>query len=253
MAIIRAIFFDLDGTLVDGSVTWRRSVSETIRAVTERNVGVDLGELESAYYAVAAQVWDTVKDGSPPSWGSMEAESVVRQVWGRALGCLGVVDEEIVRQAAEAYYAALRNMGAPAYGDVVECLQHLRAGYALGVITNGPATTQLPKIELAGLAPYFNSVTTTDIGSGKPHGRIFEHALASVVVEAAHAVYVGDSLDWDVCGANNAGMVSVWLNRTGAAWASGDPVPDAEIVSLRALPELVAGMRGAGSRLGPAN
>lgn len=248
MATIRAIFFDLDGTLVDGSATWRRSVSETIRVVTERCVDVDPGELESAYYAVAAQVWDMVKDVSPPSWGSMDAESVVRQVWGKALGCLCVADEEIVDQATRAYYVALRSIGAPAYGDVVECLRRLRVDYELGVITNGPATTQLPKIELAGLAPYFKSVTTTDIGSGKPHCQMFEHALASIDAESAHAVYVGDSLNWDVGGANNAGMVSVWLNRTGAARASDDPIPDAEIASLGELPELVAGMRCAGSR-----
>lgn len=248
MATIHAIFFDLDGTLVDGGATWRRSVSTTIGVITERCIHVDPGELESAYYAVAAQIWEVIKDASPPSWGNMDDESVVHQVWSKALDRFGVADDEIVDRATRVYYAALRDTGTPAYGDVVECLRHLRADYQLGIITNGSASTQQSKIEAAGLSSYFKSVTTTDIGSGKPHRQIFEHALASLDAESAHAVYVGDSLNWDVRGANNAGMISVWLNRTGARRLCDDPVPDAEIASLIELPELIAGLRCGASR-----
>ena len=34
-------------------------------------------------------------------------------------------------------------------------------------------------------------------------------------------------------------MTSVWINRTGAVLAAGDPVADAEIISLRELPGLL--------------
>ena len=40
-------------------------------------------------------------------------------------------------------------------------------------------------------------------------------------------------------GAGNAGVVSVWLNRNGSERTSDDPLPDAQIVSLAELPELV--------------
>ena len=92
------------------------------------------------------------------------------------------------------------------------------------------------------MARYFRVTTTTDIGFGKPGPEIFMHALDALGVPADAAVYVGDSLTWDVRGvrgAGNAGVVSVWLNRNGSERTSDDPLPDAQIVSLAELPELV--------------
>lgn len=42
------------------------------------------------------------------------------------------------------------------------------------------------------------------------------HALDALDVAAGASVYVGDSLSWDVGGANGAGMASVWVNRKSA-------------------------------------
>jgi putative hydrolase of the HAD superfamily len=49
---------------------------------------------------------------------------------------------------------------------------------------------------------------------------------------------VGDRLDLDAIGARDAGMVGVWLNRTGPA---GGALPSdvAMITSLELLPELL--------------
>ena len=88
--------------------------------------------------------------------------------------------------------------------------------------------------------PYFESITTTDCGSGKPFPAIFAHALASLDADPVHSVYVGDSLPWDIGGANRAGMISVWLNRTGAERDARVPVPQAQITSLHELSELLS-------------
>ena len=47
-------------------------------------------------------------------------------------------------------------------------------------------------------------------------------------------MHVGDSLECDVAGAQAAGFKAVWLNRAGAANATGLR-PDAEIASLAEL------------------
>ena len=199
--------------------------------------------LEAAYYSTAADVWETVKSGAPPSWGNMEAEPVVHEVWSGALKVLGVSDEDIAGVAVSNYYRHLTDLGAPVFSDVLACLDVLRSDYRLGVITNGCEAIQQAKLEGAGLAEYFQCVTTTDIGVGKPDERVFEHALACLDVQPAAAAYVGDSLQWDVRGANGADMMSVWLNRTGATREGDDPVPDAEISDLMALPRLIARTR----------
>jgi putative hydrolase of the HAD superfamily len=217
-------------------------VSETIRGLARRFPGLSTGALETAYYQAAAAVWEVVKDGAPPAWGCMEAEWIVREVWERALRCVHVTDEGIVAQAADTYLGVVEDQGAPAYPDAVGCLNALQGRFRLGLVTNGVARIQERRIASAGLTGFFASITIPEMGSGKPCRRVFKHALTILGVAASHSVYVGDSLQWDVRGANDAGMVSVWLNRTGATREHSHPEPDAEIASLQELPHLIASM-----------
>lgn len=249
MVFPHAIFFDLDGTLVEGGVTWRAAVSETVRVTAEARSEIHPDALEAAYYEAAKEAWESVKTPAPPAWGSMETESVVRDVWATALERAGATGGDIVARAVTTYCASLQRLGAPAYDDVAECLCRLRNRCRLGVITNGNAAIQQAKIDRAGLGQYFESVTTSDVGAGKPDRRIFEYAARAMEVELGASVYVGDLLEWDVGGANGAGMVSVWLNRRGTARKGSDPVPDAVIASLAELPDLVGRMEAKDARM----
>jgi putative hydrolase of the HAD superfamily len=76
---------------------------------------------------------------------------------------------------------------------------------------------------------------------------MFEHALGSLDVQPGAANHVGDSLEWDVRGANGASMTSVWLNRMGATREDDDPASRVEIPNLEELPPVLrttCGQRG---------
>ena len=163
----------------------------------------------------------------------MDERRIVHRVWSLALRPDASGDAAAL---AEETWTALRGADVPIYDDVTECLDALIGRYRLGVLTNGSTATHLPKVEASGLRGYFGSVTTTDVGAGKPLRAIFDHALASLDAAPSRSIYVGDSPFRDVGGANGAGMTSVWINRTGARVADDDPVPDARITSLRDLP-----------------
>lgn len=233
--VIEAIFFDWDGTLMDDDTSWRRCVSATIDEVARRHRGIDPGALSAAYYAAARRLWDEVKGVSAPPWGNTDDPGLARRVWSAALRRSPAAGDDATAHAVECY-SRLRSTDTPLYDDVVDCLSGLRGRYRLGVITNGSNATHLPKVEASGLRGYFGSVTTTDCGSGKPFRPIFAQALASLEAAPARALYVGDWPFADIGGANGAGMVSVWINRAGAALAADDPVPDAQIASLGDLP-----------------
>ncbi|MCH8102014.1 MAG: HAD family hydrolase [Chloroflexi bacterium] len=239
MAPIAAVFFDLDGTLLDDDANWKRSVPATVNAVTDRHPHIDAEELEEAYFRNSRKVWDEIRGAEVSPFGDMDATTISTSVWNGALADIGIDDEEILNRAVGTYHR-LRNTGLVAFDDVEECLGILRSKYRLGVITNGHAETQQPKLDSAVLSGYFESVTTVDIGHGKPQVEIFDHALNTLGVSANEAVYVGDYLFWDVGGANAAGMHSVWLNRKGQEREAGEPEPDAEIKSLADLPGVVA-------------
>ena len=239
MSPVAAVFFDLDGTLLDDMANWRRSVPATVNAVTDRHPHIDADQLEEAYFVSSTEVWKEIRDNPKPPWGDMDAMTISMRVWGDALASLGEENPEVLDRAVGTY-RRLRNTGLVKFDDVDECLDILRTKYRLGVITNGHAETQLPKLDSAALSRYFESVTTVDIGHGKPQVEIFEHALNLLRVDAGEAVYVGDYLHWDVGGANAAGMKSVWINRTQENREPAEPEPDAEINSLAELPGVVA-------------
>ena len=236
--MLEAVFFDVDGTLLDHDADWRSAVEATARVIAQR-CRIGRAELLAAYYAAAMQVWRTMRDAPSPPWGNMDEPRVVCKVWRSALAEWPAAGEEAVEHAV-ATYVRFRSARVSVFADVLDCLAVLRGRYRLGVITHGSNATHLPRIAAAGLDEYFESVTTTDCGSGKPLPAIFAHALASLDAESAHSVYVGDSLPWDIGGANRAGLISVWLNRTGAERGAGVPEPQAQITSLHELPELLS-------------
>ena len=221
MGTLKAVFFDVDGTLIDFDRDWRRAVAATTRALTERYRQIDRAALVAAYYAAATRAWHAIKDTPAPPWGNADTPRIVSGVWHAALAEWPAVRDAAAAHGARIYTRFTRTQ-VSVFPEVRDCLAVLRARYRLGAITNGSGATHLPKIAAAGLGEYFASVTTTDCGAGKPLLAIFTHALA-----------------WDIGGANNAGMISIWLNRTGAQPGAGAAVPTAEITSLRELPELL--------------
>ena len=172
-------------------------------------------------------------------WGNMDEQRLIHEVWRSALAWAPAAGRASVEHAA-VVYAHFRSTRVSVFADVPDCLAALQARYRLGVITNGSVATHAPRITAAGLEKYFESVITTDCGAGKPLPAIFAHALASLDAEPGRSVYVGDSLPWDVGGANRVGMISVWLNRSGAERSAGDPLPQAQVTSLCELPELLS-------------
>ena len=85
-----------------------------------------------------------------------------------------------------------------------------------------PGTAEPPSpISQQSSSSNFVSVTT-DCGAGKPLPAIFNHALAALDAEPVSSAYVGDSLHWDIGGANQVGILSIWLNRSGAQRRVGE-------------------------------
>ena len=237
--MFRAIFFDVDGTMLDDDADWRSAVAATAGLIADRYPPLSREELVSAYYDAATEIWRTVRDVQEAPWGNMDDPGIVRRVWRSALAGLSATSDDSSEHAAHAY-ARFRLARVSVFADVRNCLAILQDKYRLGVITNGSDATHLPKIAAAGLDEYFDSVTTTDCGAGKPLPAIFNHALAALDAEPVSSAYIGDSLHWDIGGANQVGIFSIWLNRSGAQPRRGDPVPRAELASLHELPELLS-------------
>ena len=125
------------------------------------------------------------------------------------------LEESAVRPALDALFTVTEENW-ELENDALLTLKMLEsAGYRLGMVSNaGDDKDVMTLVERFGIGPYFDFIlTSAACGLRKPHGRIFELALAHWGFPAAEVAMVGDTLEADILGANRAGLYSIWITR----------------------------------------
>jgi putative hydrolase of the HAD superfamily len=231
-ADIRAVFFDVDFTLICPGPMFG---GDGYRAFCAR-YGM---EVDAARFAAAVAGAAPLLDG--PEDAPYEAEIFVAYT-RRIIEEMGGSGDRLDACAREIYdeWAACQHF--ELYDDVPAVLRELAdAGIRIGLISNTQRclTSFQSHFELQGLIAA--TVSSFEHGRMKPHPSIFETALERLDVDAPHAVMVGDSVRQDVEGALRAGMRAVLLHRgdnpPARAFELGVPI----IKSLRELPGLLIG------------
>jgi len=223
-AAIRAVCFDLDGTLlrddhVDGVV--RRVAAE----LAERWGGFDADALAAANERSWMDYWPEVGE----AWlrGEIEPDALPTEVWRRALHEMGVTDASAAAHAF-ALHTAFEGAAFSLYDEAMEVLEVLQErGIRIALITNGPSGLQRGKLVETGIAEAFDIVVVWGEHSvSKPDAAIFDVALAGLGVSAAEALHIGDNIVADIDGALGAWLTAVWIDRGGDGprppWATAD-------------------------------
>ncbi|MEZ0112951.1 HAD superfamily hydrolase (TIGR01549 family) [Catenulispora sp. EB89] len=94
-----------------------------------------------------------------------------------------------------------------------------RAGWRLGIVTNGEADNQLGKVERTGLGRLVDSVVVSGaLGIRKPDAQIFRIAADSAGRPLTDGGWmVGDDAHADIEGGAAVGLRTVWIGADGAA------------------------------------
>jgi FMN hydrolase / 5-amino-6-(5-phospho-D-ribitylamino)uracil phosphatase len=147
-------------------------------------------------------------------------------------------DAALVEQLAASYFAH-RDRDPALFEDTLPCLDALRPGYRMGLLSNG---SRLP--ETIGLGGYFESVVfAQDHRVAKPDTRLFEICQRELGLPPEACVLVGDHPLNDVVGAKRAGWSAVWIDRSGDGSyvppAGHGEAPDAVITSFEQLPAVL--------------
>ncbi|MEU4246004.1 haloacid dehalogenase type II [Amycolatopsis sp. NPDC026612] len=126
----------------------------------------------------------------------------------------------------------------PAHPDVEAGLVKLReAGHDVVALTNSPLTTAEAQLQNSGLAPHFDRIFSAEqAGRLKPAPEAYRQVLDAypgrqAVMIAAH--------DWDIAGAQAAGLRTALLARPGVRPLPGAPEPTYTISALPELAELL--------------
>ncbi|MDE3131260.1 MAG: HAD family hydrolase [Acidobacteriota bacterium] len=117
-----------------------------------------------------------------------------------------------------------------------------RAGWRIGLLTNGLPGMQARKISALGLAPLLDHVVYAcehGDGRGKPDPAAFCAAMVRLGVEPERAVFAGDDPWCDVAGARRAGLWSIRVRRGRFAHADVSEACEADLVvsTLSEIPD----------------
>ena len=208
---IKTITFDMDDTLWDFQSAMENALAITLQhlrrmAPGDRSAGLTVQQMMDIRDGVALELGE----------GATRQEDIRYAAMVRTLEFLGSSDRGFADELFKIYMEA-RLAGAGPFDDVPDVLDALKNRYRLGIISNGNNTPQA-----VGIDDVFDfTVFAHDCGYPKPDPRVFEFALAKFGAEPHNVAHVGDSLESDVRGANNCGILSVWLNRNAAVNYTG--------------------------------
>jgi putative hydrolase of the HAD superfamily len=121
---------------------------------------------------------------------------------------------------------------------VSELLAYLKPSYKMYILSNGFRDVQCKKLNLAGLASYFDRVILSeDAGIQKPHKEIFDFALKNTNSRRRETLMIGDSWEADIAGARQAGIDQLWFNPQNLP--PGDFIPTYTVRSLAAIQDIL--------------
>lgn len=222
---IKAIFFDLDGTLRTNNPTSRDIfIAEAIRQGVTITAADRLRAMrwEHYYFGGSEEVYRDSEDFP-------ERKSFWVNYSRRFLKALGASDEQVERLGLFMHeymnannHPSDNDMLMPGVEQMLKALKE--TGVILAVVSNRD-TPYHDYLQALGLAEYFHfSLAAGEVQSWKPDKAIFEHALQRVGVLPHEAIYIGDNYYADVVGARNAGLQPILIDVDGIFEAPGCPV-----------------------------
>jgi HAD superfamily hydrolase (TIGR01549 family) len=218
-----AVLFDLDGTLCH-----RTQDTAAMYAAAFEQVG-------ATPFGEPAELWAAL-DGPPDhdDW-----TGYIGAGFARLAAQNGRTDVDPVALAA-AFREFVDDSEVDFVAGARAALESAAACGPVGVVTNGPADRQAPKLRELGVTDRLDAVVyAADLPRKKPHALPFERALEDIDASPERTLYVGNSLEYDVAGAQNAGLPAAWLRSEDRA---ADPYqPEYVIDSLSELPAILEG------------
>lgn len=238
---LRAVIFDLGGTLMYERSSWHAITAQGDEALTRYLIGQGM-ELNLSTFPVEFRrrlgeyFTQREKDLLETSYTFVLIELLKDKGYTN-------LPDEMIRKALDSLFAVTQTNWV-LEEDALPTLKKLeRDGYKMGLISNAGDDQDVQQlVRRFGIAPYFDFILTSAACSyRKPHPRIFELAIANWYFLPSETVMVGDNLDADIRGAKNAGLYAVWISRRAGQSSEDQPrvQPDATVSTLTELPALL--------------
>jgi putative hydrolase of the HAD superfamily len=212
---IRAIAFDVNGTLVD--IHTDEGMDQIFRSaahfLTYQGIDVRRHRVRELYFTLLKQQQRSSAEPFPEYdvvrvWRDLIAELATDYTRTLAADKLNQLPLFLAEMSRGISRRRLR-----LYPHVRETLDVLRELFPLAIVSDAQAPWARAELHRVGLLDYFDPIVVSgDYGYRKPDRRLFERAIEAMGVPAANTLYIGNDMHRDIFGAGEAGMPTIMFD-----------------------------------------
>ncbi|KHF39277.1 HAD family hydrolase [Halalkalibacter okhensis] len=220
--MIRAVIFDLDGTLLDRDASVKVFIEKQYKRLNKWVNHVSIEKYKTRFIEL---------DNRGYVWKDKVYQQLVDE-----FDITGLTWEELLQD----YVSQFHDSCIP-FPNLNSTLEKLKDdNLVLGMITNGKGPFQLANIKALGIEKYFETILISEReGMKKPEPLIFQKALNNLNVLPSESIFIGDHPENDVQASKNVGMKSVW--KRDDQW--DNVKADFVVEDLKELPLIVENLR----------
>lgn len=203
MMDIRAVFIDVDNTLLDFDLSSRQAIE-----LVCKDEGIEFTDkMVEVFLEVSDMLWKKVEKGI------ITKADIYRDRWKLIFQRLGINADG---ERFDLLYRQKMNLCAVEIDGARELLEYLSGKYTLFSASNASHERLVGRLGAAGLDKFFNDhFSSQRLDALKPDKEFFGRALKIAGFSAEESIVIGDSLTADIAGGKNAGMRTCYFDFAG--------------------------------------